>query len=138
MPETTLDAAAQTELGKELTDRRDKFAEAYRASPDLRTRARAEPRAVLAERGLDVLAPPGPDVRIVADTGDTIHFALPPDPNTEVADEALVNISAGLCTAGHSATPVTFGVNMWGGSSITTPSTYIAAGSTRGGTSSGQ
>ena len=114
------------------------LADAYRADADLRARAEAEPRAVLAERGLDVLAPPGPGVRIVADTGDTIHFALPPDPNTEVADEALVNISAGLCTAGHSATPMTWGVNMWGGSSITTPSTYIAAGSTRGGTSSGQ
>ena len=139
MPETTLDAAAQTELGKELTDRRDKFAEAYRASADLRARAETEPRVVLAERGLDALAPPGPDVRIVANTGDTIHFALPPDPNTEVADEALVNIAGGLCTGGApAATPMTFGVNMWGGSSITTPSTYIAEGSTRGATSSGQ
>ena len=71
------------------------LADAYRADADLRARAEAEPRAVIAENGLDTLAPPSADVRIVANTGDTIHILFPADPNTEVADEEFGNISGG-------------------------------------------
>ena len=90
MTKTTIDLAAATRLGNELTDKMNEFAEAYRANADLRTRAAADPRAVLTERGFDALAPPpSAELRIVANTEDTVHFMLPPDPNAEMADEDL-------------------------------------------------
>ncbi len=75
------------------------LADAYRADADLRARAEAEPRAVIAENGLDTLAPPSADVRIVANTADTIHILFPADPNTEVADEEFGSISGGWGSA---------------------------------------
>ncbi len=94
MSKATLGAAARVELASKMNE----FAEAYRADADLRARSEAEPRAVLAERGLDALAwPPGADVRIVADTGDTMHFMLPPDPNMDLTDDDLVSVSGGFC-----------------------------------------
>lgn len=118
MPETNLDAAAQIEL----TNRMDEFTAAYHADAGVRARAEAEPRAVLVEYGLDALAPPGADVRIVANTGDTSHVMLPPDPNAEMSDEALTNIAGGFGTACAHAHD---------------PSCYVAAGSCADGTSSG-
>ena len=125
MTETTIDLAAATRLGNELTDKMNEFAEAYRSNADLRTRAAAAPRAVLTERGLDaLLPPPGAELRIVANTEDTVHFMLPPDPNAEMADEDLTSVSGG-----HFSREVW---QMIGGSC------YIAPGATRGGDSSGQ
>ena len=75
----------------------------------------------------------------MANTGDTIHFILPPDPNAQMSDESLLNISGGLCRGNSPPSmPACHGVRSWGGSSITDPSTYIADGATRGETSSGQ
>ena len=79
------------------------LADAYRADADLRARAEADPRAVLAENGLDALAPPSADVRIVANTADTIHILFPADPNAEVADEEFGNISGGWGGSAQSA-----------------------------------
>ena len=79
------------------------LADAYRADADLRARAEAEPHAVLAENGLDALAPPRADLRIVADTGDVVHIMFPPDPNAELADEDLGNMSGGWGGCAQSA-----------------------------------
>lgn len=73
---------------------------AYHADADVRARAEAEPRAVLAENGLDALMPaPGVDVRIVADTGDVVHLPFPPDPNGEIADEDFGKLAGGYGSA---------------------------------------
>ena len=42
---------------------------------------------------------PGVDTRIVANTTDTFHVVMPPDPNTEVSDEILSTVAGGS-TAG--------------------------------------
>ena len=124
MSETTLDAAQVERVNREVASKMDRFAEAYRANADLRARAEAAPRTVLAENGLDELAMPrGADVRIVADTEDTIHFMLPPDPNEELAEDDLVGVSGGV-----------FSREVW---ELHGGSCYVAHGSTRGGTSSG-
>ena len=136
MQETDLETA--TRIGRKLSHKKNEFTEAYHADADLRARAEADPRAVLVERGLDELAPSGAEVRIVANTGDTIHFILPPDPNAQMSDESLLNISGGFCGGiSPPSTPPCHGVRTWGGCN-TTPSCYIADGATRDDTSSGQ
>ena len=84
----------------DLHDRIVKLATAYHADADVRARTEAEPRAVIAENGLDALAPaPGVDVRIVANTGDTIYIPFPPDPNGEIADEDFGKLAGGYGSA---------------------------------------
>lgn len=83
----------------ELDNRIVKFAAAYHADADLRARAEAEPRAVIAENGLEALAPRGADVRIVANTGYVVHIPFPPDPNVEMTDEDFGNMAAGATSA---------------------------------------
>lgn len=63
------------------------FADEFRASPRLRARVDADPRPVLAEKGIDV--PGGAEVRVVANTGRVFHFVMLPDPNAALADEML-------------------------------------------------
>ena len=55
----------------------------------------------LAELGIDL--PSGIQARIVADTHETFHVVLPPDPNVELSDEALDMVAGGK-TAGTAAT----------------------------------
>lgn len=125
MAKPTLDFAAATELGNELTNKMDELAEAYSENADLRARTAADPRAVLVERGLELLAPPpGAEVRIVANTGDTVHFMLPPGPNAEMADDDLATLTGGAMSQ-----------LQWGAIG---GSAYIAQGATRGGASAGQ
>ena len=70
------------------------LAERYRADPELRARIDSGDAAgMLAELGIDL--PPGVDHRIVADTREVRHFALPPDPNTLLRDETLADVSGG-------------------------------------------
>ena len=71
----------------------NRFVRKYRESPELRLRAETEARTVLSEHGVSV--PPGPDVRIVANTPETRHFVLPPDPNATLADEDLTAVAGG-------------------------------------------
>ena len=53
----------------------------------------ADPRGVLAARGVDV--PPGVELRVAANADDTFHFVMPPDPNEALADDALSGVSGG-------------------------------------------
>jgi Nitrile hydratase, alpha chain len=55
---------------------------------DFKRRLLADPRAVLAEHGIDV--PDDVEVRVVEDTPRVRHFTLPPSPAGELADEELV------------------------------------------------
>lgn len=85
------------------------FGDDYRADPALRARAEADPRGVLAERGVEI--PPAVDARIVANTGEAFHLVLPPDPNAALEENVLDAVSAGA-------------VNCWGsiGTLSTVPS----------------
>ena len=76
------------------------FANAYDEDLDLRSRADADPKAVLAEQGVEL--PAGVDVRIVVNTDDVFYLVLPPDPNAVLADEMLGQVAGGktVSTAG--------------------------------------
>ena len=64
-----------------------------RDDPALRARVDADPHAVFADRGLPL--PPGADVRVVRNTDEVFHLALPPDPNAALSDTMLENVSGG-------------------------------------------
>ena len=81
-------------------ERVTRFAQHWRGDAKLRTRAEADPRAVLSEHGIDLV--PGRDVRIAANTAETFHVVLPPDPNNELADAQLETVAGG-----NTALPVT-------------------------------
>ena len=92
------------------------FGDDYWADPALRARAGADPRGVLAERGLEI--PPAVDARIVANTDEVFHLVLPPDPNTVLEDETLHAVAGGD----------TFGSVGSASTASTIPSTVSCAG----------
>jgi hypothetical protein len=55
---------------------------------DFKQRLLSDPRAVLAEHGIDV--PEDVEVRVVEDTPRVRHLILPPSPAGELTDEELV------------------------------------------------
>ncbi len=81
------------------------FTRNYQESPELRARADVEPRAVLSEHGIQV--PPNQDVRIVANTAETFHLIMPPDPNAALAEEDLAAASAGFASGANGKTAST-------------------------------
>ncbi|WP_171469839.1 NHLP leader peptide family RiPP precursor [Frigoriglobus tundricola] len=62
------------------------------ADEEFKARLLADPRAVLAEHGIDV--PEGIELAVVEDTETVHHIVLPPSPAGDLADEELVG-SAG-------------------------------------------
>ncbi len=91
---------------EELEDVRGRVAayealgERYRNEPDFRSRIDGgDVTDALSELGLE--PPSGLEVRIVADTADTVHMVLPSDPNAKLSDEALAAVSGGS-SAGNS------------------------------------
>lgn len=95
------------------------FAERYRNDAELRRRCDSgETTQVVAEHGMSV--PPGVEARIAEDTDEVTHLVFPMDPNTELEDEVLAEVSGGSgieATCAASASTV---------SSI--PSTVFSAG----------
>ena len=87
------------------------LAQRYRDDPELRARIDSGDTAdALAELGIDL--PPDVDHRIVANTDDVYHLALPPDPNEAITDEALGSVSGGnsnVSTAGSVGSMGSFG-----------------------------
>ena len=79
------------------TERIAAFAQNLADDPALRSRAASEPRAVLTEHG--IRAPEGRELRIAANTADTFHVVLPPDPNSALADVQLDAVAGGSSTA---------------------------------------
>ena len=77
------------------------MARSYRDDPEFRARLEAEPRAVLAEGGLEI-QPPEIDLRVRANTADVFYVTMPPDPNKVLLDESLREIAGGT-TAGSLA-----------------------------------
>ena len=62
----------------------------------LKARFMADPKAVLAERGIEM--PEGMDVNVVENSDNTVHITLPvpPDGHAELSDEELAGAAGGL------------------------------------------
>lgn len=85
------------------------LARRYRDDPRLRARiAAGEVSGVVAQLGL--ILPREVEARIAADTAETYHVVLPPDPNAVLSDEALYVLGGGgsASTAGTIGTTGTF------------------------------
>ncbi len=95
-----------------MTEQRNQLAELFDAcwkDDALKARFMADPKAVLAERGIEM--PDGIDVNVVENADNTVHITLPmaPDGHAELSDEELSNAAGGsvdqythcmFCTSG--------------------------------------
>jgi hypothetical protein len=52
-----------------------------------------DPHAALAEHGIDV--PSGMNINVVENTSDTVHIVLPAEPDGEISEDDLANVSGG-------------------------------------------
>ena len=79
------------------------FAERYWSEPDVRERIESGDLYEALEE-LGVSLQDGAEARVVANTGEVVYFAMPPDPNTDLADEGLDAVAGGAGTT--SAVPL--------------------------------
>ena len=73
-------------------------ASAWRKDKEFRAKVEADPKAALAEKGVDV---PAEDVRVAVDKEDNLHVVLPTNPNAEMSDAELKMVSGGIVGPGH-------------------------------------
>ena len=66
-------------------------------NPELRARVKADPKAALAEEGVDL---PFDEAKVVEDTPETTHVALT-DPNAELSDEQMETVVGGTWVSFH-------------------------------------
>jgi hypothetical protein len=88
--------------GKTMTEQKNKLASLFAAcwkDEALKARFMADPKAVLAEHGMDV--PDGMDVKVVENADNCVHITMPAPPSgsVELSDEELSN-AAGGCWGG--------------------------------------
>ena len=81
-----------------MTEQRNKLAELFAAcwkDEALKARFMADPKAVLAEQGMDV--PDGIDVNVIENTDNTVHITMPQAPSGagELSDEELTSAAGG-------------------------------------------
>ena len=81
-----------------MTEQRNKLAELFAAcwkDEALKARFMADPKAVLAEYGMDV--PDEIDVNVVENSDNTVHITLPASPSkdSELSDKELENAAGG-------------------------------------------
>ena len=81
-----------------MTEQNNAFAELFAAcwkDDALKARFMADPKAVLAEHGIDV--PDGINVNVVENSDNTVHITMPqaPDGDGELSDEELSNVAGG-------------------------------------------
>ena len=101
-------------------ERLDALAVRYRGDERLRQRLEAgDARAEVSIPGLEEL-PPEAEVRVVADTGEIVHFVMPPDPNAALDDVDLVGVSGGnsVSSAGTLSTAGSFPSCVSSGSTV--------------------
>ena len=72
---------------------------AWREDPGWRARVAADPKAALAEKGLDMSGVD--EVRVAVDTPETAHFVLPPEPGASLSDGALERVAGGVPAPGR-------------------------------------
>ncbi len=86
-----------------MTEQRNQLAALFAAcwkDEALKARFMSDPKAVLAEYGMDV--PDGIDVNVVENSDNTVHITMPaaPDGHHDLSDEEL-RAAAGGCGATH-------------------------------------
>ena len=84
-----------------MTEERNQLAELFAAcwkDDALKARFMAGPKAVLAERGIDM--PNNIDVKVVENSDNTVHITMPkaPDGHAELSDEELAGAAGGNCS----------------------------------------
>ena len=82
-----------------MTEQKNQLASLFAAcwkDEALKARLMADPKAVLAEYGMDV--PDGMDVKVVENSDNTVHITMPiaPDGNHELSDEELSAAAGGF------------------------------------------
>ena len=82
-----------------MTEQRNQLADLFAAcwkDEALKQRFMSDPKAVLAEYGMDV--PDGMDVNVVENTDNTVHITMPAAPagDCELSDEELGNAAGGV------------------------------------------
>ena len=85
-----------------MTEQRNAMAELFAAcwkDEALKARFMSDPKAVLAERGIDV--PDNIDVNVVENSDNTVHITMPKDPtgSSALSDEELAGAAGGGCGA---------------------------------------
>ena len=81
-----------------MTEQRNALAQVFAAcwkDEELKARFMADPKAVLAEHGMDV--PDGVDVKVVENSDNCVHITMPAAPAgaAELSDEELGNAAGG-------------------------------------------
>ena len=82
-----------------MTEQRNQLADLFAAcwkDEALKQRFMADPKAVLAEYGMDV--PDGMDVNVVENTDNTVHITMPAPPSgsMDLSDDELSNAAGGM------------------------------------------
>lgn len=82
----------------------EEFADRFRTDAAFRGQVEADGAHILPQYGFTI--PPGTKVKVVTNTPSTQYMVFPPDPNTDLADEALDAVAGGATasTAGSMST----------------------------------
>ena len=78
-----------------------KISDLYHEDAGFRAAAETDARAALAGEGVRIGGPG--EVRLAANTEDTVHVVFPPDPNAAVPDGALDGVAGGVRFAASEA-----------------------------------
>ena len=68
--------------------------EASDRDPEFRARLVADPRAAMAEQGVE--APEALELRVAVNDAETMHIVFPPDPNAALSDDTISSVSGGV------------------------------------------
>jgi hypothetical protein len=97
--------------GKTMTEQKNQLASLFAAcwkDEALKARLMSDPKAVLAEHGMDV--PDGMDVKVVENADNCVHITMPAPPSghMELSDEELSNAAGGIISGGRLAACTSF------------------------------
>ena len=77
------------------------FAGRYRSDDEFRSLVdHADGPGVFAAFGFDDAAGDGIQVKVLANTDEVMYFVLPPDPNIDLSDDSLTQVTGGASCAG--------------------------------------
>ena len=91
-----------------MTEQRNALAQLFAAcwkDEALKARFQSDPKAVLAEYGIDV--PANMNVNVVENTDNTVHITMPMAPAgaADLSDGELGNVAGGFTYSGHANVP---------------------------------
>ena len=82
-----------------LMDRLGVLSDDCAVNADLRARCASEPRSVLEEYGVDLPEDAQEELLILRNDADTYHMVIPVDPNTDLSDEVMQDVTGGTTAA---------------------------------------